>query len=136
MIFSTAIRCHECGTLTNGNEVMSIDGYNACPFVSTADNVVDATGNMKECPEEDTCCFALRESMTVDFWGRKLFVASLMYIGAIRFFTVKFQTLPLLRYSSTDAAHLLTRLSAETRDKQKGNITLKLLSPPMRILGH
>ena len=26
---------------------------------------------MKKCPDEDTCCFSLREYMAIDFWGRK-----------------------------------------------------------------
>ena len=30
-----------------------------------------AEGYMKKCPDEDTCCFSLREYMAIDFWGRK-----------------------------------------------------------------
>ena len=30
-----------------------------------------AESYMKKCPDEDTCCFSLREYMAIDFWGRK-----------------------------------------------------------------
>ena len=30
-----------------------------------------AESYMRKCPDEDTCCFSLREYMAIDFWGRK-----------------------------------------------------------------
>ena len=26
---------------------------------------------MRKCPEEDQCCFSLREYMDIEFWGRE-----------------------------------------------------------------
>ena len=42
-----------------------------------------AESYMKKCPDEDTCCFSLREYMAIDFWGRKFKPAYIMSHNAL-----------------------------------------------------
>ena len=68
----------------DGTNFMGIKSYDQCQFFES-DVILGASGNgdtlfrtkdkgaeyMRRCPEEDTCCFSLREYMSIDFWGRK-----------------------------------------------------------------
>ncbi len=66
----------------DGTNFMGIKGYDQCQFFESdvilgasgdSDNLFNDRGSeyMKACPKEDTCCFSLREYMSIDFWGRK-----------------------------------------------------------------
>ena len=66
----------------DGTNFMGIQSFEQCQFFETEFNHAHSGGGegskgdtdgayMKECPEEDQCCFSLREYMSIDFWGRE-----------------------------------------------------------------
>ena len=68
MVFSAApvmsISCHQCGNMYDGNSFMNVEGFDEC--VGTMEDQ-----ELNQCPADDKCCFALREHIAFDFWGRK-----------------------------------------------------------------
>jgi hypothetical protein len=77
----------------DGTNFMGIKSYDQCQFFES-DVILGSSGDgdtlfrtkdkgaeyMKRCPEEDTCCFSLREYMSIDFWGRKYSDTSTSFI--------------------------------------------------------
>ena len=47
---------------------MAVENFTSCQFFEH-DIAEDNHDFMVKCPDEDQCCFALREHMTVEFWG-------------------------------------------------------------------
>ena len=64
VIFSVmCISCHVCGNMYDGTTFMDVEGgFKEC---------IDGMNSIKKCPVEDLCCFALREHIAFEFWGRK-----------------------------------------------------------------
>ena len=57
------ISCHVCGNMYDGTTFMDVEGgLKEC---------IDGMNSIKKCPVEDLCCFALREHIAFEFWGRK-----------------------------------------------------------------
>lgn len=67
----SGLDCFECGIMYDGNAFMGLKDVEQCQFLES-DAVRGDKEFMKTCPEDDTCCFSLREHMTIDFWGREL----------------------------------------------------------------
>ena len=52
-----------CGNMYDGTTFMDVEGgLKEC---------IDGMNSIKKCPVEDLCCFALREHIAFEFWGRK-----------------------------------------------------------------
>ena len=81
IVYIPGIRCHEWGNMYDGTNFLGIEAYDQCQFFETefmssssSNKNRRGDGNdayMRECPEEDQCCFSLREYMSIDFWGRE-----------------------------------------------------------------
>ena len=56
------ISCHVCGNMYDGTTFMNVEGFNEC---------TNGINSIDQCPTDDGCCFALREHITFEFWGRK-----------------------------------------------------------------
>ena len=56
------ISCHVCGNMYDGTAFMNVEGFKDC---------TDGLTNVEQCPTEDGCCFALREHISFEFWGRE-----------------------------------------------------------------
>lgn len=52
---------------------MGIEDFRECQFFEH-DIAEDNQEFLVQCPQDDTCCFALREHLTMEFWGRKLLI--------------------------------------------------------------
>ena len=66
---------------------MAVENFTSCQFFEH-DIAEDNHDFMVKCPDEDQCCFALREHMTVEFWGHAA-AAEGTYSICINFFTHK-----------------------------------------------
>jgi hypothetical protein len=54
----------------DGSTFMGLKGVDQCQFLES-DVATGKTEFTRECPDDERCCFSLREYMSIDFWGRK-----------------------------------------------------------------
>jgi len=54
----------------DGATFMGIQSFDECQFF---EHDISENGNkfLKECPDDEKCCFSLREHMAIQFWGRE-----------------------------------------------------------------
>ncbi|XP_040571697.1 uncharacterized protein [Lepeophtheirus salmonis] len=62
---SFEISCYQCGEMTDGRNFLSIENIPECD----QDILESQNKHITQCPENDQCCFSLREHFTVSFWG-------------------------------------------------------------------
>lgn len=70
----------------DGATFMGIQSFDECQFFEH-DIAEDSNKFLKVCPEDEQCCFSLREHMSIEFWGRKFLCHMKVTCNKVKFQT-------------------------------------------------